>query len=63
MIKQQSIIQVEDKRIYLGIHSKINPLEIVPSDIGKEDAQVNGFTLGKMGKGRKFTLRGERQHG
>ncbi|MGE7869347.1 hypothetical protein ACQKNO_24830 [Bacillus paramycoides] len=64
MIKQQSIkLQAEDKGIYLGIHSKINPLVIVPSDIEKEDAHVYGLTLGKIGKGRKCTLRGERQHG
>ncbi|MFP3414341.1 hypothetical protein SB773_22570 [Bacillus sp. SIMBA_074] len=64
MSKQQSIkLQTGDKGIYLGIHSKINPLVIVPSDIAKESAHVNGIMLGKMGKGRKFTLRGERQHG
>ncbi|MBU4643161.1 hypothetical protein [Bacillus toyonensis] len=64
MSKQQPIqLQEGVKGMYLGKQSKINPFVIVPSVIAKEDAHVNGFTLGKMGKGRNFIVRGEKQHG
>ena len=68
MHKQQSIKLQElhegHKPINLkGSYLDINPIDILPSDIAKEDTNVYGLTFIKVGKDRKFIVGGERQHG
>ncbi|HFU7090093.1 TPA: hypothetical protein ACGN8S_005247 [Bacillus cereus] len=66
MSKQQSIkLEIQGGRCInlKDSYSDINPIDIVSLDIAKEEANVDEFPFLKMGKGRKFTVRGERLHG